>query len=71
MRICLYWKDFKKKCSENELVAVVVVHILGLSESALARCMKVKEGTIRYRVAHGLALLGQLNRPGLSALQFS
>lgn len=65
------WKDFKKKCSEPELIAVIGIHVLGLSEATLSRCLKVSEGTIRYRVGHGLSLLGQLNRPTVSSIQFS
>ncbi|MEY4617490.1 MAG: hypothetical protein RJB66_2450 [Pseudomonadota bacterium] len=65
------WKEFQKKCSENELLAVICVHILGLSEGALARCLRVSEGTIRYRVGSALALLGQLNRPSIGNIQYS
>lgn len=65
------WKDFQKKCSESELLSVICVHILGLPEAALARCLRVSEGTIRYRVGNALALLGNLNRPSIGDIQYS
>jgi len=65
------WKEFQKNAPEKELVAVTLVHVLGISESLLARCLNQSEGTIRYRVGNGLALLGQMNRPNISSLQFS
>lgn len=65
------WKEFQKRAPESELIAVTWVHILGVSETLLARCMNVSEGTIRYRVGNGLSLLGQLNRPNISSIQFS
>lgn len=65
------WKEFQKQAPEKELIAVTWVHILGVSEALLAHCLNQSEGTIRYRVGNGLVLLGQLNRPNISALQFS
>ncbi len=65
------WKEFQKRAPENELIAVTWVHIIGVPEAVLARCMNVSEGTIRYRVGNGLSLLGQLNRPNISSIQFS
>lgn len=65
------WKEFQKFAPENELLSVIWVHIIGVSEAQLARCLGVSEGTIRYRVGNGLSLLGQLNRPNLSTLQFT
>jgi hypothetical protein len=65
------WKEFQKRAPENELIAVTWVHVLGIPEQILARALKVSEGTIRYRVGKGLSLLGQLNRPNISSLQFT
>lgn len=65
------WKEFQKYVPENELIAVIWVHVLGVSEATLARCLNVSEGTVRYRVGRGLSLLGQLNRPNISSLQFT
>jgi len=65
------WKEFQKHAPDKELVAVTWVHVLGISESIIAKCLNQSEGTIRYRVGNGLALLGQLNRPNISSLQFS
>lgn len=65
------WKEFQKQAPEKELIAVTWVHVLGISEAILAHCMNQSEGTVRYRVGNGLVLLGQLNRPNISALQFS
>lgn len=65
------WKEFQKRASENDLMAVTLVHVLGIPETLLARCLNVSEGTVRYRVGNGLALLGQLNRPSSGAIQFS
>lgn len=65
------WKEFQKLAPENELIAVIWVHILGVPESLLARCLNTTEGTIRYRVGNGLSLLGQLNRPSINSSQFT
>jgi DNA-directed RNA polymerase specialized sigma24 family protein len=65
------WKEFQKKCPENEFLAVTCVHVLGYSEATLARCLGVSEGTVRYRVGIGLTLLGQLNRPTMSSIPYS
>lgn len=65
------WKEFQKQAPEKELIAVTWVHVLGISESLLAQCLNQSEGTVRYRVGNGLVFLGQLNRPNISALQFS
>lgn len=65
------WKEFQKQAPEQELIAVTWVHVLGVSESLLASALNQSEGTIRYRVGNGLSLLGQLNRPNISSLQFS
>jgi hypothetical protein len=65
------WKEFQKRAPEAELIAVTWVHVLGIPEALLARCLNVSEGTIRYRVGNALALLGQLNRPIMSSIQFS
>lgn len=65
------WKEFQKQAPENDLIAVTWVHVLGVSELTLARCLNLSEGTIRYRVGNGLSLLGQLNRPNISTLQFT
>lgn len=65
------WKEFQKQAPEKELIAVTWVHVLGISEALLAHCLNQSEGTVRYRVGNGLVLLGQLNRPNISALQFS
>lgn len=62
------WKEFQKRAPENELIAVTWVHLLGISESILAKCLNVSVGTIRYRVGKGLSLLGQLNRPNVSSI---
>jgi hypothetical protein len=65
------WKEFQKRAPEPELIAVACVHVLGFSEATLARCLNLTDGTIRYRIGKGLALLGQLNRPGAGLFQYS
>lgn len=65
------WKEFQKRASENDLMAVTFVHVLGIPEAIVASCLNISEGTIRYRVGHGLSLLGQLNRPSTNSLQYS
>lgn len=65
------WKEFQKHAPENELIAVIWVHVLGIPEASLARSLNLSEGTVRYRVGKGLSLLGQLNRPNISSLQFT
>lgn len=65
------WKEFQKRAGENDLIAVALVHVLGVPENIVASCLNVSEGTIRYRVGRGLSLLGQLNRPSTSPIQYS
>lgn len=65
------WKEFQKRAPENELIAVLCIHVIGLPEEMLARSLKISEGSVRYRVGRGLTLLGQLNRPNISSIQYS
>lgn len=57
------WRDFHKKCSPPESIAIVWINVLGVSIAKLAKALLISEGTIRYRLNKGLSLLGQLNRP--------
>jgi hypothetical protein len=57
------WREFHKRSSAQERIAVVWINVLGISISKLAETLSTSEGTIRYRLSKGLSLLGQLNRP--------
>jgi hypothetical protein len=57
------WREFYKRSSVQERIAVVWVDVLGVSITKLAQGLETSEGTIRYRLNKGLSLLGQLNRP--------
>lgn len=57
------WREFQKRSSAQERLAVLWVHVLEISIEKLATSLNLSEGTIRYRLGKGLALLGQLNRP--------
>lgn len=57
------WREFHKRSSTQERIAVVWINVLGVSISKLANVLATSEGTIRYRLNKGLSLLGQLNRP--------
>jgi hypothetical protein len=56
------WREFHKKSSSTECIAVIWVNILGISIHKLAQVLTTTEGTIRYRLNKGCSLLGQINR---------
>lgn len=53
-----HWKEFQKSAPEDELLAVIWVHILGYSEVKVAAALGLTVGTLRYRVGRGLRKLG-------------
>lgn len=53
-----HWKEFQKTAPEDELLAVIWVHILGYSEEQVSKALGLTEGTLRYRVGRGLRKLG-------------
>ena len=55
------WLEFHRLAEQNDLLAVVYNKVLGISEDAVARGLGVSEGTVRFRVAKGLRLLGGIN----------
>lgn len=52
------WKEFQKNAPEVELIAVIWSKILKISEKEIAIAQNLSEGTLRYRIGKGLALLG-------------
>lgn len=57
------WREFQKRGSFQDRIAVLWVKVIGMPISKVARALMQTEGTIRYRLGKGLAQLGQLNRP--------
>lgn len=53
-----HWKEFQKSAPEDELLAVIWVHLLGYSEARVSQALGLTEGTLRYRVGRGLRKLG-------------
>ena len=53
-----HWKEFQKTAPEDELLAVIWVHLLGFSEEQVSKALGLTEGTLRYRVGRGLRKLG-------------
>ncbi|MFN7727681.1 MAG: RNA polymerase sigma factor [Bdellovibrio sp.] len=58
-----HWKEFQKTAPEDELLALIWVHILGFSEEQVSRALGLTEGTLRYRVGRGLRKLGTFLAP--------
>jgi len=52
------WKEFQKLAPEDELLAVIWVHILGYTEEHVGQALALTGGTLRYRVGKGLRKLG-------------
>lgn len=57
------WREFQKRSSLQERLTVLWVNVLEMSVEKIAKALNLSEGTVRYRLGKGLALLGQLNRP--------
>ncbi len=55
-----HWKEFQKTAPEDELLAVIWVHILGYKEDQVSRALGLTGGTLRYRVGRGLRKLGNV-----------
>ena len=53
-----HWKEFQKSAPEDELLAIIWVHILGYTEEQVSKALGLTAGTIRYRVGRGLRKLG-------------
>lgn len=59
------WRQFLKQASRDEVLSVLFVQILGFSSLELARAENVSEGTVDYRLSHGLKLLSQMTPLGV------
>ncbi|MBX9768098.1 MAG: hypothetical protein K2X47_12570 [Bdellovibrionales bacterium] len=59
------WRQFLKQASRDEILSVLLVQILGFSSLELALAEEVSEGTIDYRLSHGLKLLSQMTPLGV------
>ncbi len=58
------WRQFLKQASREEVLSVLLLQILGFSPSDLAQAENISEGTVTYRLAHGLKLLSQMTPLG-------
>lgn len=56
------WIKYQKSCRPEEMVCLVLREILQLSESRIAEALNLSEGTIRYRISHGLHTLGEFTQ---------
>lgn len=54
------WREFRRRASEEEFLAVLWAKVLRVPESRVAAGLEVTEGTVRYRLNRGLRLLGSL-----------
>ena len=54
------WIKYQKTCRPEELLCVLWKEVFDISEREIAEALGVTEGTIRYRVSHGLHALGEL-----------
>lgn len=52
------WISFLSAADPVEVEAVLLSRILGFTDDEIARGLKVTEGTVRYRIGHGLRHLG-------------
>ena len=55
------WLEFHRLAEPSDCQAVLFNKILGLSDSVVSQGLQVSEGTVRFRVARSLRLLGGLN----------
>lgn len=55
------WLEFHRLADRNDLVALLLNKILGFSEASVAEGLQVSQGTVRFRVAKALRLLGGLS----------
>lgn len=60
------WLEFRRQSERNDFYAVLFTRVLGISEALVAKALKVSEGTMRFRVARGLKLLGGVSQSGVA-----
>ncbi len=59
------WLEFRRQSERNDFYAVLFTRILGISEALVAKALRVSDGTMRFRVARGLRLLGSVSQSGV------
>lgn len=58
------WFEFRKLANDKNFNAVLYSKILGVNENEIAEGLGVPVGTVRYRIGHGLKLLGSICQHG-------
>lgn len=58
------WLEFRRHAERNDFYAVLLTRVLGISEGLVAKALQLSEGTMRFRVARGLRVLGQISHKG-------
>lgn len=53
------WISYQKMCRPEELLCILWKEVFQISEVHIAQALGLTEGTIRYRVSHGLHTLGE------------
>jgi DNA-directed RNA polymerase specialized sigma24 family protein len=56
------WTRFHREAGENEIVAVTLSRILGISDQAIAAGLGISLGSARYRIGKGIRQLGAVLR---------
>jgi DNA-directed RNA polymerase specialized sigma24 family protein len=52
------WMKFQKSASDEELIVITFVKILGFSEKDISTALNVSAGTVRYRVGKAVRQIG-------------
>jgi hypothetical protein len=55
------WREFQKNAEDDELVSVIWSRILKYSDEDIAQGLELTQGTVRYRLAKAIRLLGGMN----------
>lgn len=62
------WCDFLREAEEQVIFVMIFSQILLFPDKDIARGMGISEGTVRYRLGHGLRLLGSMAPNGVTRL---
>ncbi len=54
------WFEFRKLADDKDFIAVLYSRVVGITEGCIAQGMNLSQGTVRFRIAKGLKILGRI-----------